>query len=209
MKKICTRCEVKKKRSEFYTSSVSRDGLHSWCKVCSRVYDKARRESVAGKEYSRVYDKARGESVVRQEYKRIRSSEYYEINKERYRSRAAVYYAANKESRCAYDKAYRKTDAGKEANHRGMNKRRATKRGATIGPIDEAAVYEFCGGKCVYCGSKEKLSLDHVVALVAGGSHTQNNLVVACKSCNSSKGAKPVVEWLATRPKTLSLSIAL
>lgn len=54
------------------------------------------------------------------------------------------------------------------------------------------------GYRCTYCGATGvKLHVDHVVALVRGGRSTTGNLVTACQPCNSSKGAKDVLEWLA------------
>ena len=47
-------------------------------------------------------------------------------------------------------------------------------------------------GRCCYlCGaylSIHEVTLDHVVALVNGGSHTPDNLKIACRDCNSCKG---------------------
>ena len=44
---------------------------------------------------------------------------------------------------------------------------------------------------CQYCGLTTKdLTLDHVVPKSRGGSHTWDNLVSACKSCNHRKGGK-------------------
>ncbi|MDP9381662.1 MAG: HNH endonuclease [Chloroflexota bacterium] len=44
---------------------------------------------------------------------------------------------------------------------------------------------------CQYCGKLTKdLTLDHVVPKSRGGSHTWDNLVSACKSCNHRKGGK-------------------
>lgn len=51
-----------------------------------------------------------------------------------------------------------------------------------------------------YCGSKENLTLDHVVSIARGGPHTEDNLVVACASCNSSKGAKSLLAWARIKP---------
>lgn len=42
--------------------------------------------------------------------------------------------------------------------------------------------------KCVYCGSSKKLEVDHLFPVSKGGSEDLENLVCACKSCNSSKG---------------------
>ncbi|MFA5376392.1 MAG: HNH endonuclease [Dehalococcoidia bacterium] len=42
--------------------------------------------------------------------------------------------------------------------------------------------------KCVYCGKKLKnLTMDHVIPISKGGGHTKENVVPACKSCNSRK----------------------
>lgn len=48
---------------------------------------------------------------------------------------------------------------------------------------------------CVYCGSNENLSLDHIISLKRGGNSLHTNFVVACMSCNASKGEKDVFEW--------------
>jgi len=43
---------------------------------------------------------------------------------------------------------------------------------------------------CVYCGATEDLTLDHVIPRSRGGSHAPENLVTACRSCNSRKHAR-------------------
>lgn len=58
-------------------------------------------------------------------------------------------------------------------------------------------VFERDGWQCVYCGSSDNLEADHIVPLSKGGRSTLDNLSAACKSCNSSKGARLVEEWLS------------
>lgn len=48
-------------------------------------------------------------------------------------------------------------------------------------------VFERDAYRCRYCRSYESLSLDHVVPVVAGGTNTEENLVAACRACNSRK----------------------
>ncbi len=48
-------------------------------------------------------------------------------------------------------------------------------------------VYERDGFACVYCGSTEKLSLDHRTPEIRGGTHDPENLATACLSCNGAK----------------------
>lgn len=60
-------------------------------------------------------------------------------------------------------------------------------------------VFARDGFACVYCSSPLNLTLDHVIPQSRGGSHEPSNLVTACRSCNSSKGAKTPEEWEASR----------
>lgn len=50
--------------------------------------------------------------------------------------------------------------------------------------------------KCVYCGDKENLTLDHVIPRSKGGSNTWDNLLTSCGSCNVKKGDKDVDSFL-------------
>ncbi|KAI5069299.1 hypothetical protein GOP47_0015600 [Adiantum capillus-veneris] len=48
--------------------------------------------------------------------------------------------------------------------------------------------------RCQYCGTRENLTLDHVIPLSRGGEWTWQNLVTACTDCNSKKGNKTLEE---------------
>lgn len=43
---------------------------------------------------------------------------------------------------------------------------------------------------CTYCGATEDLTGDHVIPLAAGGTSDPSNVVVACRPCNSTRGAR-------------------
>jgi 5-methylcytosine-specific restriction endonuclease McrA len=49
--------------------------------------------------------------------------------------------------------------------------------------------------QCIYCGSTQNLSYDHLISRNRNGPDISDNVVMACKSCNSSKGDKGVYEW--------------
>jgi len=49
------------------------------------------------------------------------------------------------------------------------------------------AVWRRDGGKCVRCGSREKLEYDHIVPVSKGGSNTARNIELLCESCNRKK----------------------
>src|SRR3972149_9832281 len=44
--------------------------------------------------------------------------------------------------------------------------------------------------QCIYCQSSTNLSYDHLIPRSRGGPDIADNVVLACKPCNSSKGNK-------------------
>ncbi len=52
---------------------------------------------------------------------------------------------------------------------------------------------------CAYCGDRQGDVLDHIVPRAAGAPDAWDNLTAACVTCNASKGATPLLVWLARR----------
>ena len=63
------------------------------------------------------------------------------------------------------------------------------------------------GARCVYCGSTENLSVDHLFPRIKGGADHVENLVCSCKSCNSSKGKKDLMTWYNERGQFPSIMV--
>lgn len=74
------------------------------------------------------------------------------------------------------------------------NRYRARKLNAKSEKYKAKDIFEIFKNKCVYCKGDAKC-LDHVIPLSRGGHDTIDNLVAACKSCNTSKGRKLLTEW--------------
>lgn len=58
-------------------------------------------------------------------------------------------------------------------------------------PATRSAIMLRDAYTCQYCGqtgSKQELTVDHVVPRSRGGGHTWENLVTACRACNHKKG---------------------
>ena len=49
--------------------------------------------------------------------------------------------------------------------------------------------------QCAYCGREQSLVREHFIPTKSGGGFTQDNILPACASCNSSKGDKNFFEW--------------
>ena len=48
---------------------------------------------------------------------------------------------------------------------------------------------------CFNCGSTENQSLDHLIPLSRGGTHSYGNIITLCLPCNMSKHARTITEW--------------
>jgi hypothetical protein len=82
-------------------------------------------------------------------------------------------------------------DAAKHANAR------AEKYGVP-GRLTTADVRSVLEGKpCVYCGTDERVGLDHAVAMAYGGPNAVENIVPACQSCNARKRRSATMQYWA------------
>jgi hypothetical protein len=44
-------------------------------------------------------------------------------------------------------------------------------------------------GKCIKCGSQERIEFDHIIPVTMGGSNTTRNIQLLCETCNRDKAA--------------------
>ena len=83
---------------------------------------------------------------------------------------------------------------------RGRPYRGLATQGMRIGPLaDDERLKMVLPQACCYCGSREFLAANHLIARKRGGADTGDDLVWVCRSCNSSKAARDALEWLAER----------
>lgn len=52
---------------------------------------------------------------------------------------------------------------------------------------------------CYYCGAKSHLTVDHLIPRIRGGPDEADNLIWACRACNSSKQGRDLLAWSASR----------
>lgn len=85
------------------------------------------------------------------------------------------------------------------------NERRALKYGNTsiADLLTEAQwrdILDTYHHRCAYCGKKsERLTIDHVIPVSHGGTHSVNNVVPACQHCNDVKGTKTPERWVGMK----------
>lgn len=71
--------------------------------------------------------------------------------------------------------------------HAGEEKKRFT--------AAEMQAFDRHGWQCHYCGIDGPLTADHVTPRAFGGTDDADNLVPACRTCNTSRGKKPYQEF--------------
>ncbi len=183
--KKCSKCGEEKIASNeyFYRNKGYKDGLMGWCKVCTREctgeYRKNNKDKI--KEYYKKYNK-----------------EYYENNKERFKERFKEYYENNKDEIKEYWKDWAKNNRDKE-NERIKRRREMIKSlPNTLTKEQWKEKLEIFNHSCAYCGKVKKLCEEHFISVFNQGGRTYDNIIPACRSCNSSKYEKDFFEWYPT-----------
>ncbi len=64
----------------------------------------------------------------------------------------------------------------------------ATARRERIPDDVKLFVWQRDEGKCVRCGSNERLEFDHIIPVIEGGANTTRNIQLLCERCNRQKG---------------------
>jgi len=144
------------------------------------------------------------------EYRLEYHKQHYQENKERIAEHHNQHYQDNKEHLLEYHKRYRQDNkeyiSERQKKYQQENpekhaiksqRRRAREKefDSTLTLEQWKKIKENFNHKCAYCGKEKKLQQEHYLPLSKGGEYTHNNIVPACGSCNSSKGAKLFHEW--------------
>ena len=117
------------------------------------------------------------------------SAKWRAANREKHRVLALNWYHANKERQAANHRAW--VAANRERANERARRRSAALRNAPVERIDAEEVFRRDGWICQLCGkpvNRGEQSIDHIRPLSLGGGHTKDNVQLAHRVCNSSKG---------------------
>lgn len=207
--KRCKRCHVVKPVSEFIWAG---ERWSAACRPCTSELRKARwrKDIEASRARSREVDRRRKEErapkrhahyLTNRERVAVQTKARYRRLRDQLLAQNRAWREANREYVAAYQRQYQPLwrRANIDRMHRYGAEYRARKIKATIGLVDRQAIIERDGGVCYLCGKKPRkgsLELDHVVALRDGGTHSEDNLRPACRSCNAKKNRMPIAVFL-------------
>lgn len=155
-----------------------------------RARDDYRSNTDWHKERHRAWLQRRRDHVMA--YQRAYNESHRVIKNERTRIRRA---AMPPEQRYRWQRAH--PDRCADARARNRARRQQCPR---IDRIDRPAIIRRDASTCYLCGrvlNRSEITLDHVVPLARGGTHTDDNLRVCCTACNSRKGTRLLSELAA------------
>jgi 5-methylcytosine-specific restriction endonuclease McrA len=123
---------------------------------------------------------------------------------EREREKKRKYFLANPDKmRAMSNKRVLKWERMHPETHAVIESQRRAKiagaKGHGLTPGQWSQICEETSGRCVYCGQRKKLTIDHVVPISKGGIHDVSNIVPACLSCNVKKNDSSLLMFLHRR----------
>jgi 5-methylcytosine-specific restriction endonuclease McrA len=107
-----------------------------------------------------------------------------------------------KENRRLIKKRYKKSVKGKLANTLAQHRRKAKMMMIKLkiySPTQLLTRFAEFGNECVYCESKERISIDHFIPVSKFGADCLENIVPACVRCNSSKNNRDPQLWFKSQ----------
>lgn len=188
MIKTCNVCKQDKEHKS-WKSTTCNDCLATglkWCSSCHEVKD--------------INDFHKNGHTIRSFCKACENTRSIQSKEASgYYSRPAVRESRNMNSR-SYKRTMYAFDEGYRAAEILRCHVRRSKDTVTLSAYDwhdTCKAFDFC---CAYCGAETKLTVEHVVPVSKGGRTNKSNVIPACRSCNSSKQDKDMIEWYTAQP---------
>jgi 5-methylcytosine-specific restriction endonuclease McrA len=188
--KRCAFCRISKSLDSFFNRQNRPSGKMSRCKKCCMASrfkwgkQNAEKVNAYGREYKRKWYKSHRKSEIKRcALWNRKNPERVAYNMQACRKRQPAHFKE-------YYKTYRKNNPERVRIWGIQNraKRRNAIAGDRITLTDWQQLLSVSKNSCFYCHrSDQKMTMDHVTPLSKGGKHRIDNIVAACRSCNSRK----------------------
>lgn len=215
--KQCSKCGIIKPATSHHFEKSNKEGaLRNRCLDCGKEYrrnyykkyNEVNEEYVKerNREYGRTYyvKKIEENPEEHREKNRIKANKRYHRKNEEIRKYNRDRYMDNKEIFLERSKTYRDNNrkrvrfVRKVAKYKRRSIMEVLPSTLTSVQWDDCKVY--FGSKCAYCGINEDVTMDHFIPISDMGGTTKENIVPACRSCNSSKSNRKFSKWYPERP---------
>lgn len=174
--KTCTKCKIDNPLDNFYKNS-------SKCKPCHKAYTLA-------------WQKANPDKVKQTWKKQNKKRWIAQKEDKEYMLKKAIYRQENSARRTATAKAWNEANKQRYNLHVATShiKRKIAKESKSYKILDKE-FRKLYASPCAFCGSTDKITMDHIIPISRSGNHSIGNLQPLCRSCNSSKNNRLVSEY--------------
>lgn len=206
----------------FYRRKNGSFGLRSECKTCEAIRNKNHstnnpnykaeyhnehklEESKYGKQYYEI-NKDRISTYASLRYKNkkdellAKTKKYYQENKERYRENYKQYREINKTKEKERISMWQKNNKEKGSLKAQRYRAKKNKLASSYSEEEWSKCKNSFNNECCYCGEGKPLAQEHFVPVDKGGPYVKENIIPACKSCNSSKINHDFFTWYPKQP---------
>lgn len=186
--KCCASCERTLPIADFGKRSASPDGLHYWCRACNSMKVRAQRDAIQARPHKLPANGQKHCSACR------RDLPIAEFGK-RSASPDGLHYWCKS---CISERGRSWRESNPEIwrpKHRVRQERRLRRiyeNGGNLNYWEWEEILQRYDHRCVACGKRDELTLDHIVPVSKGGGTSAENVQPLCRSCNASKGATAI-----------------
>lgn len=192
--KTCTKCYTTKPYSDFFAAKQHTDGLHSHCKTClkaaKRIWQRAHPDKVRA--YQKRWKTENADRIKKH------NRDFYQNHIQEARHRRRAYTEEHAEEARERSRRWAKSHRAQRIEYQRV--RYARKKNAPrIERINRKIVYQRDKGICSLCQTKviwEDASLDHIIPLSKGGSHTYDNIALTHLLCNIRKRDRAITQQM-------------
>lgn len=161
------------------------------------------------REYKKAYDAANRERNIakwaeNRERHKARAAAYYRAHRDEIRARVKAYTEENKDRVIAYQSAYWKANNDRKVHIANRRRLRKLTNGGSHTLAERQEKFARLGNVCYYCGDAKRLTVDHDIPLVRGGTDDISNILPACKSCNSRKRTLTAEEFIRSSRRSVA-----
>lgn len=194
--KKCYSCKEFKSEDKFHRNKIRKDGLEQTCKKCIL----ARTKDYYQRNKEKVIKRTGTWSKANKDKANLACRRWRANHPERAKLAVLHWINEHPEENKAIHKHWvqEHPEKVKEQNGRARARRKGSSDN-TLTANEWEAILKFHKNRCAYCGITEKqakkkygtgLAQDHIMPVSKGGAYSVQNIVPACKPCNSRKGVK-------------------
>ena len=206
-KRLCSKCGIEYPITSefFYTDAQKPNGFRPECKVCNN----AKKQDWRLKNPDKVRANSKLENQRKSPERRARENAKqlakYHADPQAASKRYKEYYKKKIDYHLERGRKYKDANPDKRRANEQRRRTREYELPNTLTASEWRYALEYFNQSCAYCGNQEgfwnRIEVEHFIPVTASNcpGSTKDNILPACRHCNSSKNNKDATEWLTSK----------